>query len=418
MRYLLALLAALVIAPSASADAFIVRSTPAAGETVTSVPHEVVLEFDRPVPGLRADVTRPGGGSVRSGEARASGRRVVIPLQRDVANGGYVVEWSAGRFPFTVAAARSSGDSPFRWALLGAGVVLAAAAVRVRRLRVPAALVVVAGAATVIWVGGGGPARPALPVPARDAFVTAGAAGPYAVGVALRNEPGGVRARATVLGQQGPASGRRVTIEVSGRALQGAPCGDGCYDVLARGRRLTSLGVDVGRAHADLRVPERWPAPRADAIVRRAHRVFGNLRSVTFLSILGPTTTLWKAQAPNRLSAVEQHTGEAAVVIGGRRWDRDSADARWQPSPQSPIRQPTPPWPAAFTDAHLLGSAQVNGQAVWRVSFLDPQTPAWFTIDVDKASGRTYRMDMIAQAHFMREDYSRFNAPTAIVPPR
>jgi hypothetical protein len=45
-------------------------------------------------------------------------------------------------------------------------------------------------------------------------------------------------------------------------------------------------------------------------------------------------------------------------------------------------------------------------------------TPAWFTIHLDPNSGRTYAMDMIATAHFMREDYRGFNAPLAIVPPR
>jgi len=155
----------------------------------------------------------------------------------------------------------------------------------------------------------------------------------------------------------------------------------------------------------------------ATSIVRRATTVFRNLRAVTFVSRLGPTTTLWKAQAPNRLSGIELHNGSGVVIIGGARWDRDSAHEPWVRSPQQPIRQPSPPWTARYRDARLVGSFVVRGRPVWRVSFLDPLTPTWFTIDVDKRTGRAYAMDMIAQAHFMHEEYSRFDAPTPIRPP-
>ena len=66
----------------------------------------------------------------------------------------------------------------------------------------------------------------------------------------------------------------------------------------------------------------------------------------------------------------------------------------------------------------MLRDVVVRNHRAWRITFLDPITPSWFTIDVDKQTGRTYRMNMIAQAHFMRESYSRFDAPTPIAPPR
>ncbi|HEX3617143.1 MAG TPA: hypothetical protein VHU61_11440, partial [Solirubrobacteraceae bacterium] len=70
-----------------------------------------------------------------------------------------------------------------------------------------------------------------------------------------------------------------------------------------------------------------------------------------------------------------------------------------------------------FADAHVLRVARVHGRAVWVVSFLDPLTPAWFTLWVDSRSFQTLRLEMIATAHFMHNSNGRFNAPTSVEPP-
>jgi hypothetical protein len=82
------------------------------------------------------------------------------------------------------------------------------------------------------------------------------------------------------------------------------------------------------------------------------------------------------------------------------------------------VRQPAPPWSTATAFAHVVGTGTVHGRAVWRVSFLDRSTPAWFTIFVDTASYRTMRVDMVAQAHFMRQANRGFDRATSIDPPR
>jgi hypothetical protein len=122
--------------------------------------------------------------------------------------------------------------------------------------------------------------------------------------------------------------------------------------------------------------------------------------------------------APNLLSGIEQGTGAGEVIIGKHRWDRDAANDKWVESPQTPIAQPSPPWPGDVRDAHFVGSGTVNGRPVWIVSFYDPLTPAWFRIAVDKRTSTTYSMNMIALAHFMREDYRDFGKPLSIVPPK
>jgi hypothetical protein len=54
---------------------------------------------------------------------------------------------------------------------------------------------------------------------------------------------------------------------------------------------------------------------------------------------------------------------------------------------------------------------------VWDVSFFDPTTPAWFRARIDKATGHTLLLDMVAVAHFMHHVYGPFDAPIRLLPP-
>ncbi len=60
----------------------------------------------------------------------------------------------------------------------------------------------------------------------------------------------------------------------------------------------------------------------------------------------------------------------------------------------------------------------VDGHPAWKVTFFDPSTPGWYSILVDKATSRTVSVRMIATAHFMHDEYSGFDAPLSITPPR
>jgi hypothetical protein len=128
-------------------------------------------------------------------------------------------------------------------------------------------------------------------------------------------------------------------------------------------------------------------------------------------------TTVWLFHAPDRLLYRNVPGGAEAVVIGRRRWDRASPRAAWLESAQDPVRQPVPPWSSATAFAHVIGTAAIDGRPVWRVSFLDRSTPAWFTIFVDRATYRTLRVDMVAQAHFMSQANRAFNRAARIQPP-
>lgn len=278
-------------------------------------------------------------------------------------------------------------------------------------------LVVAVAVLTGLRPGRDVPPGPTLPKPAP--VVTATEVGAYAVGVALT--PG--QARATVLGIDGPASGLTVSFGVGARIAAAKPCGAGCYLARLPVAAPRRLSVRVGTTSSQLRLPDQWPAPSAATIVGQAERVFAGLRTLTVVSSLASAPgnaiiTIYRMQAPDRLSGVERRTGAAEVIIGAKRWDRDSTDSAWVESDAVPIHQPSLPWPRVVHDPHLLGESTVRGHRVFIVSFVDTVTPSWFRIAVDEATGRTLSMDMIATAHFMHEDYRGFDAPLVIAPPR
>jgi hypothetical protein len=58
-----------------------------------------------------------------------------------------------------------------------------------------------------------------------------------------------------------------------------------------------------------------------------------------------------------------------------------------------------------------------GGGRVARVSFLDPNLPAWYTVSADPATHELVRIDMVAPAHFMRDDYHGLDVPVKVTPP-
>lgn len=253
-----------------------------------------------------------------------------------------------------------------------------------------------------------------------------------AVGLAARPAGRRLALTATVLGGDGRGvSGLHLAFRIHTAATtfeaQAVPCGSGCYratPTIEGTPRLLLLRVErLGQSPTLLRYPfpAQWPPPSATALARHATRVFYGLRSLVIDERLASSAsavvrTEWKIVAPNRL-AYTIAGGSQAVVIGGRRWDRDPG-GRWQSSTVSPLSQPSPVWGTAPAQASLLGSARVAGRPVWVVSFVQPAVPAWFTISIDKATFRTLELRMVAPAHFMHHRYSAFNQPLAIRSPR
>jgi hypothetical protein len=226
---------------------------------------------------------------------------------------------------------------------------------------------------------------------------------------------------ATVLDSSGePLSGLDLTFVTGARTIRARPCGPGCYSAAAP--RPARVEVRPGGSR-----PVAFDVPAqskpAAAIVARAARATRRLRTLVYVEALrsGPTgglLTTWTLKAPDEVE-YRIRGGAQAIVLGERRWDRDRPGAHWRRSQQLPaLRVPQPAWGELATNAHLLGTGRVAGKPVWIVSFANPRTPAWFTVEIDRATSLPLRLRMTAAAHFMTHRYVAFDRPLTIRPPR
>jgi hypothetical protein len=263
------------------------------------------------------------------------------------------------------------------------------------------------------------PSTKTPPPPPNGALVLAQEVGDRAVALAVGP---GRRLTATVLsGSGGGDSSLVVSFHVGGVRVKARPCGPGCYRALSPRRAVGRIDLQLPGGSASFRIPAAPPS--AGAIVRRAGRVFRQLRTLIYVESLrskptGGIVTTWRFVAPDRM-AYSIHGGASAVVIGKRRWDQIRRGAPWTRTSQIPaLTVPQPTWSNNVVDPRLLGRSRVDGRPVSIVSFADPTIPAWFTAWIDRVSYRTLRLRMTAAGHFMFHRYLRFNAPLKILPPK
>ena len=312
---------------------------------------------------------------------------------------------------------------------------------RVGTVAAAGALLALAGAAVWVLAANDSPDGVAVPTvppakapaglpppPPRGALVLARGHGTLAVGLAARRAGSDVRLTATVVTGDGTGlSGLRVRFATDTRQFAGAsPCGPGCYASTARAAasaRHVSIelsGPRRPRSVVAFTLPPRWPVPAAPTL-QRAERVIRSLRSAVYRERLSTgagkaTTTLWRHEAPDRLS-YDSDNGNAGVVIGRTRWDL-VVGGGWKRSLQHPpLAMPAVPWGAGAYDVNLLGGGRIDGRAVVRLSLFEPSTPAWYTVTLDRATLRPVIVDMTATAHFMRDRYLAFDLPRRIRPP-
>ncbi len=232
-----------------------------------------------------------------------------------------------------------------------------------------------------------------------------------AVTIAVQPAGGGTEVTVSVLGPDGLAA-NGLPVRVNG--VSAVVCGQGCYRALVPGRPAAAR-VDAGTG--TVLFPLRTVPGPAAAIVAEAGRKLRTVTSTVYRDRLssGPghtIHTIWKEQAPDRLSYLV-NDGTAGIVIGDRRWDRDSRGAPWVESPQTPLQLPAVPWIRPVTNLHIL-SEDATG---WTIAFLDRSTPAWFRVRIDRSTGRLMSFRMIAASHFMHDEYLAYDGKVAIGPP-
>jgi hypothetical protein len=263
------------------------------------------------------------------------------------------------------------------------------------------------------------PTDPGYPSPPPGAVVFARESGTSALGLAV--VPGGPRplTRVSVLNGQGTG---QAGLSVSAAGTELAPCGAGCYQGHVPARLLRGkVDVELGGRPYAFELPPTLDLRSGMGTMARATKVWRRLKTLVWHERLAasPTDalyTVYRAVAPDQLAYTISRRS-SAIIIGTKRWDRPTPSAKWVESPQQPpIRQPVPFW-ASYATARVLGQGVVGGKPVWIVSFFDPLTPAWFEARVEKSTGRTLVLDMIAVAHFMHHVYGPFDAPFELHPP-
>ena len=252
----------------------------------------------------------------------------------------------------------------------------------------------------------------ALALPPPDVLALAAQNVRKAVTIAVR--PAGEQTEVTVgvIGPDGLAA-NGLSVRVNGVSAVG--CGRGCYRAVLPGHPVEAR-VDAGTG--TVAFPLHTMTGPASELVATAARKLSAATSTVYLDRLssGPghtIVTLWKEQAPDRLSYVIDD-GTAGIAIGARRWDRFSRGARWVASPQTPLRIPALPWIGPLTNFQIIAADRTT----WTVAFLDRSTPAWFRVRIDRHTGRLMSFAMTAAAHFMADEYLAYDGKVVIRPPR
>ena len=186
------------------------------------------------------------------------------------------------------------------------------------------------------------------------------------------------------------------------------PCGSGCYSapLAARG----TVTVEVRGLGPVRRATFALPAsaPAADGLVRRAARIFHALGGVSYRERLASDAThvvvsRWRIERPNRVFYAIPG-GAEGIVVGARRWDRDTPTGHWRASAQTPLTQPATQWETS-TNAHVVA----RGRDTVTVTFADPSIPAFFSVVFDRRTLLPRVLHMTAAAHFMTDRYTGFD---------
>lgn len=263
----------------------------------------------------------------------------------------------------------------------------------------------------------GEPSRPLeLPLASDDqALMLAQSKGRVLVGIAAR--PGGP-VEVAALGGETPVSSNDLSFTVDGRPVEAVPCGRACsrldVDAFTGARRITVNAPE----RFEFLLPKALPAS-GTALFRKVQREMGSVRAHRYTETLtsgvgGGLRSTFDVRAPNRL-AFRTADGFRSIIIGRNRWDFRSG--RWERSTFPGLRVPTYMWDGA-RNPRLLGKTRFRGRPVQILSVYDRDpVPAWFRLLVDER-GRVLDARMIAPSHFMHQQFTAFNEPIVIRPPK
>jgi copper transport protein len=265
-----------------------------------------------------------------------------------------------------------------------------------------------------------------LPRPAKGELAVAEQGGSDVVAAWVRREGAGLAGTVRLYG----LDDRPVRDTFSVRGARRRSCGRGC----ARFRMASApsvLSVNVhqkGRAYV-ARLPVRWhpgQERRARSVLGHAQEAMRALKSVReaerVSSVPGVyAITNYRLRAPNRM-AYRTNGLVQSVVVGATQWTRGQPSVPWQKDEYGgglPFR--TRSWFTWTTYAryvYLLTERRQRGRPVVIVGLMDPGTPAWWRLTIDRRTHRVLEDRLVTYGHFMTQRFSAFNRPLRIEPPR
>ena len=274
------------------------------------------------------------------------------------------------------------------------------------------------------------------PLDGSQALSIADATGPYVVGLTISPARSGpVNTRVEILSTKASDVFSDVSIHAtapdgSSATIPLRPAGAGAFAGAGRIERngQWSFGISfLSRGlPSQVTLAAALPAPDGAGELAEAFAAEERLTSArlheTLRSAVGcdPITADYQFQAPGSLAFNVNATRE--VDIGALAYRQDQPSGPWAventgvafswPSPY--FRQA---W-ANATAARVIGADIIDDAPSHIVAFVRPDIPAWFELWVGDTDGLVRREEMWAEGHLMQHDYSGFNAPTAIAPPR
>ncbi|MBW3578321.1 MAG: copper resistance protein CopC/CopD [Actinobacteria bacterium] len=271
-----------------------------------------------------------------------------------------------------------------------------------------------------------GTASPAYP--REDDLTLAATTGDVVVGLTLRpGRPGRNDVLVHLLPGGGPenAEGRRAMLTVAGKQHTLESCGLACREtalVLDGGETIEVTMDGVNGSPARFPLPP-LPAPDGTDLLERMARVMGDLRSLRYEEVFGPTDPPIRSSAamvaPDRLR-FEVHTYDRVTIrVGDVIWRRKE-DQPWMVSRGPSLRVPSYIWD--YEDkrgVHVVDAEDIDGTGTQILSFfvlVGDQSPIWYRLWIDDG-GLVRRAEMRAQGHFMDHTYFGFDAPITIGPP-
>ena len=264
----------------------------------------------------------------------------------------------------------------------------------------------------------------ATPFPRPGDLTLGGRAGLVMVGLTVHpGRPGKNTVRVYLASPATAAS--RARIQVQGQWQPLSSCGASCRTatVNLRGRERVAVAIaGRGGGTSAFDLPS-LPARDGAALARSAAARMNGLRSYQVAELLSGVRSAYSYARPHQMwlrtwygDGVQQ-----TLWVGSSVYVRPGPTGPWRLKSTGTLALvPYYPWDPfePFIDARILRTGTVAGRPVTLISLFgghgsDPDG-VWFTLYVDRKTGRVLRSQMWATNHFMNDRYYAFNQPAGI----